>query len=90
MKSKAGPTASARGAPFLAEGFRETLVWPHGRRRIHRLAVNRDLADTGFASFDSSFCIALSTDMIAKWRVRYADGQLASSRTRRVGARTST
>jgi len=65
------------GVPYLAESHRDKLIDADGQYRVYRLAVNPDLPDMGFVGFNSSFCSVLSSEMIANWLVRYADGQLA-------------
>ena len=53
------------GIPYLAKEYRDKLIDP-------------DLPDMGFVGFNSSFCSVLSSEMIANWLMRYADGQLAN------------
>lgn len=65
------------GVPYLPEDYKAKLIDPDGQYRVYRLAVNPDLPDIGFVGFNSSFCSVLSSEMIANWLVRYADGQLA-------------
>ncbi|NBN78924.1 NAD(P)-binding protein [Microvirga tunisiensis] len=65
------------GVPFLPEDVRRTLTTPDGQFRLYRLAVNPDVPDLGFVGFNSSFATVLTSDVAARWLVRYADGQLA-------------
>lgn len=70
------------GVPYLGEEFQEKLIESDGQYRVYRLAVNPDLPDMGFVGFNSSFCSVLSSEMIANWLVRYADGQLLNQPNR--------
>ncbi|KPL50874.1 monooxygenase [Prosthecomicrobium hirschii] len=63
--------------PFLGEPWRSRLIAPDGLYRLHRFAVNPDLPELGFVGFNSSFCTVLTSEMLAEWLVRFADGQLA-------------
>ncbi|WP_123193630.1 flavin-containing monooxygenase [Pannonibacter phragmitetus] len=65
------------GVPFLPQEVRQKLVEPDGQYRLYRLAVNPDVPDLGFVGFNSSFATVLTSDMAARWLVRYADGKLA-------------
>lgn len=65
------------GVPYLAQEHQDKLIEPDGQYRVYRLSVNPDLPDMGFVDFNSSFCSVLSSEMIAHWLVRDADGQLA-------------
>ncbi len=66
------------GVPYLAKDYLDRLIEADGQYRVYRLSVNPDLPDMGFVGFNSSFCSVLSSEMIANWLVRYADGQLAN------------
>ncbi len=77
------------GVPFLPEACRDKLVDPDGQYRLYRLIANPDLPELGFVGFNSSFCTVLCADMAAHWLVRYADGQLHSSRPSARCATTS-
>ncbi len=66
------------GVPYLAKDYLDRLIEADGQYRVYRLSVNPDLPDMGFVGFNSSFCSVLSSEMIANWLVRYADGHLAN------------
>ena len=70
------------GVPYLAQEYQDKLIEQDGQYRTYRLSVNPDLPDMGFVGFNSSFCTILSTEMIANWLVRYADGQLENQPSR--------
>lgn len=65
------------GVPFLPEDVKQKLMEPDGQFRLYRLAVNPDVPDLGFVGFNSSFATVLTSDVAARWLVRYADGKLA-------------
>ncbi|XWN33434.1 MAG: NAD(P)/FAD-dependent oxidoreductase [Devosia sp.] len=69
------------GVPYLPQSAQDKLIEGDGQYRVYRLAVNPDLPDMGFVGFNSSFCSVLSSELIANWLVRYADGQLAHQPT---------
>lgn len=69
-------TGWKQGIPFLPADAQQTLIESDGLYRLYRFAVNPDLPDMGFVGFNSSFCTMLSSELIANWLVRYADGQL--------------
>jgi dimethylaniline monooxygenase (N-oxide forming) len=71
-------TGWVQGFPFLATEDRAKLVDANGMYRLHRFAVNPDLPGLGFVGANSSFYTALTSQMIAEWLVRFADGQLAN------------
>ncbi len=66
------------GVPYLSRDYLDKLIEADGQYRVYRLSVNPDLPDMGFVGFNSSFCSVLSSEMIANWLVRFADGQLAN------------
>jgi cation diffusion facilitator CzcD-associated flavoprotein CzcO len=69
------------GIPYLPQEYRDKLIEEDGQYRTYRLAVNPALPDMGFVGFNSSFCTVLSSEIIANWLVRYADGKLARQPT---------
>lgn len=64
------------GIPFLPAGVKEKLIDSDGLYRLYRFAVNPGVSDMGFVGLNSSFCSMLSSELVANWLVRYADGQL--------------
>lgn len=74
-------TGWVQGFPFLAAQDRAKLVDEHGLYRLYRFAVNPDLPGLGFVGANSSFYTTLTSQMVAEWLVRYADGQLANQPT---------
>jgi len=70
-------TGWTMGLPFFSRDLKDKLIDDHdGLYRLYRFAVNPDLPNLGFVGFNSSFCTVLSSEMIANWLVRYADGML--------------
>lgn len=65
-----------QSVPFLPADVKEKLIEPDGLYRLYRFAVNPGLSDMGFVGLNGSFCTMLSSELIANWLVRYADGQL--------------
>jgi dimethylaniline monooxygenase (N-oxide forming) len=70
-------TGWVQGFPFLADEDRAKLIDANGQYRLHRFAVNPDLPSLGFVGANSSFYTTLTSQMVAEWLVRFADGQLA-------------
>jgi len=63
--------------PFLPQDLKDKLIdASDGLYKLYRFSVNPELPDIGFVGFNSSFCTVLSSEMIARWLVRYADGML--------------
>lgn len=65
------------GFPFLNQDSLDKLIDRDGLYKLYRFCVNPDLPDLGFVGIASSFATVLNADMMAKWLVRFADGQLA-------------
>jgi dimethylaniline monooxygenase (N-oxide forming) len=71
-------TGWVQGFPFLTHEDRAKLMDANGHYRLHRFAVNPDLPGLGFVGANSSFYTTLTSQLVAEWLVRYADGQLAN------------
>ncbi len=74
-------TGWVQGFPFLADEDRSKLVDASGLYRLYRFAVNPDLPGLGFVGANSSFYTTLTSQLVAEWLVRYADGRLANQPT---------
>lgn len=65
------------GFPFLDRDTLDKIIDTDGQYKLYRFCVSPDVPDLGFVGIASSFATVLNADLMAKWLVRYADGQLA-------------
>jgi dimethylaniline monooxygenase (N-oxide forming) len=70
-------TGWIQGFSFLDRPELAKLVDANGQYRLYRFAVSPELPGLGFVGANSSFYTTLTSQILAEWLVRFADGQLA-------------